>query len=85
MSIQKIRPVERYNAGFAGPFRRVRSLMREDEDAGGVSCEGSFRGARNLEPGIEIPRRAIAHLRSGPEPVIGRRKAPTRWDHPDDA
>src|SRR6202011_1616637 len=31
---------------------------------------------------LEIPRCAIAHLRSGPEPVIGRRKAPTRWDHP---
>jgi hypothetical protein len=31
---------------------------------------------------LEIPRCAIAHLRSGPEPVIGRREAPTRWDHP---
>src|SRR5476651_2863920 len=39
------------------------------------ACEARTRN-------LEIPRCAIAHLRSGPEPVIGRRKAPTRWDHP---
>src|SRR5216683_6114450 len=43
----------------------------------------SFRGASKTRTrNLEIPRCAIAHLRSGPEPVIGRRKAPTRWDHP---
>src|SRR5258708_37511755 len=50
----------------------------------------SFRGdAKHRTPmcnctseNLEIPRCAIAHLRSGPEPVIGRRAAPTRWDHP---
>jgi len=35
---------------------------------------------RNCAPeNLEIPRCAIAHLRSGPEPVIGPRFAPTRW------
>src|SRR5438034_1638851 len=41
---------------------------------------GRDRGERTRN--LEIPRCAIAHLRSGPEPVIGRRRAPTRWDHP---
>src|SRR5258708_24340481 len=42
-----------------------------------------------LQPLVVIPGRAkhelrcaIAHLRSGPEPVIGPRFARTRWDHP---
>jgi hypothetical protein len=39
-------------------------------------------GARQRTRNLEILRCAIAHLRSGPEPVIGRREAPTRWDHP---
>jgi hypothetical protein len=35
----------------------------------------SFRGdAKHRTRNLEIPRCAIAHLRSGPEPVIGRRK-----------
>src|SRR5450631_1227395 len=37
----------------------------------------SFRGGEARTRNLEIPRYAIAHLRSGPEPVIGRRKAPT--------
>src|SRR5476651_2673758 len=48
-----------------------------------MASASSFWGAlkaRTRNP--RIPRCAIAHLRSGPEPVIGRRKAPTRWDHP---
>jgi hypothetical protein len=42
----------------------------------------SFLAREAQTRNLEIPRCAIAHLRSGPEPVIGRRKAPTRWDHP---
>jgi hypothetical protein len=37
---------------------------------------------RSIEPGIQGFPDVQLHLRSGPEPVIGRRKAPTRWDHP---
>jgi hypothetical protein len=35
----------------------------------------SFRGVRSTNP-------ESRDSGSGPEPVIGRRKAPTRWDHP---
>src|ERR1700676_1724660 len=37
----------------------------------------SFRGASQSERtrNLEIPRCGVAHLRSGPEPVIGRRKS----------
>src|SRR3954470_2095878 len=47
-----------------------------------LQIEASFRGARSVNRNLEIPRCAIAHLRSGPEPVIGPRCARTRWDRP---
>jgi 4-amino-4-deoxy-L-arabinose transferase-like glycosyltransferase len=58
---------------LAGIFKSYRALQPE-------RCHSGARATRTRN--FEIPRCAIAHLRSGPEPVIGRRTAPTRWDHP---
>src|SRR3954469_15450013 len=49
---------------------------------GGCCKSRRHSGARSVNRNLEIPRCAIAHLRSGPEPVIGPRCARTRWDRP---
>jgi hypothetical protein len=67
----------------AGPRRHVLICRHCDARSDEAIHTPSFRGdAKHRTRNLEIPRCAIAHLRSGPEPVIGRRKAPTRWDHP---
>ena len=65
------------------PLYRWRVLAGDFQELPCVAARKmSFRGARSANPESRDSPMRIAHLRSGPEPVIGRRKAPTRWDHP---
>jgi hypothetical protein len=45
-------------------------------------CESIELRCAIASENLENPRCAIAHLWSGPEPVIGPRFARIRWDHP---
>jgi len=45
-----------------------------------TSFRGALTGPRKARPGSTNPESRDSE--SGPEPVIGRRRAPTRWDHP---
>jgi hypothetical protein len=42
----------------------------------------SFRGTQSVNYDVQLHIGESRDSGSGPEPVIGRRKAPTRWDHP---
>ena len=43
----------------------------------------SFRGTQSVNYDVQLHIGESLDSGSGPEPVIGRRKAPTRWDHPE--
>ena len=65
------------------PLYRWRVLAGDFQELPCVAARKMpFLGARSANLESQDSPMRIAHLRSGPEPVIGRRKALTRWDHP---
>jgi hypothetical protein len=72
---------ERMCLWSSSSLRAKRPILRHSGAMPTAPREARPDDRLRIEPGIlGFPDAQIAHLRSGPEPVIGRRKA--RWDHP---